>query len=323
MRAQSSSAAKQNVNEAGKQHELQQLERWSETGQLYALMDPFFEVPLPVERARLETRDTDPLFFDAIAWDQVTYQPPYLVKITHEALHWIVNSFSTERWGVFVASGASLPDLSKHFQKFVIARGPDANPYFLRFHDASVLDVLLSTWTPKEKAVFFGVATAFGLPDLDTMEIRLERNPVGDGVQVPLPEDCLLQLFERQLRLCAEAIDRDLTKVIYWHLRNHHSKAVQFLDKSTLEARIVFAVAKARRYALGTVSDLAGFTALMFELAPNFDEHPSFRNVLLDPGVAPDGKLRRLSQVITAADWQQAIGLYDSHVWRKIDKKKA
>lgn len=301
------------------------LESWSEKGQLFALVDPFFEIPIPLERARLETRDTDPVFFEVIAWDQVTYEPPYVAKITPEVLRWILNSLSTERWGIFVVAESDPQALARHFQKFVIARGPDANPYFLRFHDASVLEVLLQTWEPKEMSVFFGPSLFFGLPDLDTMEVRMRANPFRQSsmsFQPPSPEDCLLQLRDPQLRLCGEAIDRDLVKVIYWHLRNHHARAVQFLEKSVLEDRIQFAITKARRYALSTVSDLAGFTALMFELAPNFDEHPSFRSVLADPSIPPEGKLRRLSHTITDREWKEALSLYDRGFWQSVIKKK-
>ncbi len=138
----------------------QRLHDWVMSGELYALVDAYFEVPLPVEKVRLETKDTDPLFYDLIAWDQVTYEPPVLVKLTPVALDWFLYSLSLDRWGLFVVSKAPIKDLAQHFQKFVIARGPDANPYFLRFHDAAVLEILLKTWNPKERATFFGPAEA-------------------------------------------------------------------------------------------------------------------------------------------------------------------
>ncbi len=299
------------------------LHDWVGQGVLYAFVDPFFEIPFPVEQATLETRDTDPVFYELIAWDQVTYEPPKLVKVTGQVLEWILNSLSTERWGIFVASHLPMQDLAKHYQKFVIARGPDANPYFLRFHDASVLEVLLRTWEPKEKSVFFGPSMAFALPDLDTMDVRIEQNPFSSKSRpVPNPEDCLLQLREPQLRQCGEAIDRDLVKVIYWHLRNHHAKSVQFLERPVLEERIYFSIQKARRYALGTVSDLAGFTALMFELAPNFDDHPSFRVILEDAKIPPEAKMRRLSQVITDREWKEAALNYDRKFWVKAQRAR-
>lgn len=303
------------------------LDQWAAEGRLYALIDPFFELPMVTERKRLDTRDTDPVFFEVIAWDQVSYEAPSLVHVTPDVLSWLLNTLSTERWGLFLVSDAGLENLTRYFQKFVIAKGPDANPYFLRFHDPSVLEVLLRTWDTRERAIFFGPCLAFGLPDLDSMDVRIERNPFSVRLQaLPRPEDCLLQLRETQLQACSEAIDRDLVKVIYWHLRNHHSKAVQHLDRSTLQRRVQFAIHKARRYALGTISDLAGFAALMFELAPNFDEHPSFKRVLLDGSLPPEAKMRRLSQVITDREWEEALRLYDRNFWAsvlKAEKKRS
>lgn len=296
------------------------LEAWAEAGELFALIDSFFEIPLPLEKVKLETRDTDPVFYELIAWEKVTYEPPFLAKLTPQVLDWFLNSLSTERWGLFIASKADLHSLASHFQKFVIARGPDANPYFLRFHDAAVLDILLRTWDPKEKAVFFGPADALALPDLDSVDVVIESNPrlhFGKGPIEPRPEDCLVQLRESQLKLCAEAIDKDLVKVIHWHLRNHHSKAVQFLDRGNLEARVQVTIQIARRYGLGTISDLAGFAALMFELAPNFYQHPSFKRVLEDHSLSSDVKMRKLSQVISDKEWSEAAEAYDRHFWTK------
>lgn len=302
----------------------QQLEQWAHLGKLYALVDPFFEVPNVTERVRLETRDTDPLFYELIAWDRVTYEPPYLLKLSSENLTWLMNGLSTERWGIFIASDSDLISVARHFQKFVIAQGPDQNPYFLRFHDASVLDVLMRTWTTKEQSIFFGPAMAFGLPDLDTFEIKLELNPFTSRPldHLPRPEDCLLKLQDWQLAQCSEAIDRDLVKVIYWHLRNHHSKPVQFIDKRILERRIEVSIKKARGYGLGTISDLAGFTALMFELAPNFDDHPSFKRILADPSLPAEAKMRTLSQSISDQEWNEALKLYDRLFWQSAIVKR-
>ena len=299
------------------------LESSAARGQLYVLVDPFFEIPNIQGKRELETRDTDPLFYEVIAWDQVTYEPPYLAKVDVATFHWLLNSLSTERWGIFIVSEVGLDRLATHFQKFIIAKGPDQNPYFLRFHDASVLEVLLQTWQPKEKAVFFGPATAFGfLPDLDTMDVRVQANPFHQRLHaLPQPEDCLIQLKTSQLAECADAIDRDLIKVIYWHLRNHHPRCVQFLDKATLQSRVKYALIKGRGYKLMTVSDLAGYTALMFELSPNFDQHPSFKRILQDNAIPPEAKMRRLSQVITDREWDEAIKLYDRNFWPAVLKK--
>lgn len=300
----------------------EQLQTWVHAKQLYALVDPFFELPQLTETRKLETKDTDPLFYDVIAWDKVTYEPPYLMPVNLQALDWFLHTLSTERWGVFVVSSSPLPELTAHFQKFVIAKGPDGNPYFLRFHDASVLEVLLHTWTDKERQTFFGPADGFCMPNLDTMDVHIWMNTQPAPLRVlPRPEECLLTLRETQLAACADAIDRDLVKIIYWHLRNYHARSVQHLPKALLENRIFFAVMRARQYQLTSVSDLAGFAALMFELSPNFDEHPSFRRVLNDPILPPEAKMKRLSQVITDREWDEALHMYDRAFWISALKK--
>lgn len=304
----------------------EQLQAWVLEKRLYALVDPFFELPQADSarrfETRLETKDTDPLFYEVIAWDKVTYEPPFLIQVDMQTLDWFLHTLSTERWGVFVVSHATLSELASHFQKFVIAKGPDGNPYFLRFHDASVLEVLLQTWTEQERQTFFGPTDAFGLPSLDTMDSHIWKNPHGEHLRrVPAPEECLLTLRESQLEACADAIDRDLVKIIYWHLRNYHARSVQHLPKILLERRIYFAIMRARQYQLSSVSDLAGFAALMFELSPNFDEHPSFRRVLNDPILPPGAKMKRLSQVITDREWDEAQHMYDRSFWVSALKK--
>lgn len=287
-------------------------------GKLFALVDPFFENFSFEPSRKLELRDTDPQFFEMIAWEKVTYEPPRLVQIPIEGLSLILDGLSTERWGVFVVSRYSIDELADHLQRFVIARGPDENPYFLRFHDASVLGVLLRTWDHDSVARFFGPIDAFGLPDLETMDIRLHESPVGSRSRKSVrPEACLLDLGRAQLDQCSSAIERDLIKVIYWHLRNHHAKVIQHLERDVLELRVEITVERGRRYGFQTISDLAGFSALMFELAPNFDEHPSFQRILMDSETLPELKLRRLSQQISERDWREALGQYDKLFWRR------
>lgn len=301
----------------------ERLTKFAMAGKLFALVDPFFENFAFEPSRKLEIRDTDPQFFEIIAWDRVTYEPPKLVQVPIDGLSILLDGLSTERWGVFVVSRFSLNELADHLQRFVIAKGPDQNPYFLRFHDASVLGVLLETWSSDAKAKFFGPVDMFGLPNLEDMSIRLVESPFGSRSRKPVrPEACLLDLGSGQLEQCGQAIERDLVKVIYWHLRNYHAKVVQHVDRDLLHRRIAVSIIRGRGYGLQTISDLAGFAALMFELAPNFDEHPAFQKILSDREVMPELKLRRLSQAISEKDWREAMSRYDRGFWRALQLVK-
>lgn len=283
---------------------------------LFALIDPGFDQFRFEQTARLNFRDTDPSFYDLIAWDRVTYQAPRLVQVPIVSLPLFLDNLTTERWGVFVVAKIGLRDVAAHLQRFVITKGPEGNPYFLRFHDASVLSTLLQTWSKDSAAKFFGPLEGFGLPDLKSMEIRDYSSFLPSRSRKAVaPEGCLLELSAEQLIACGDAIENDLYQIIQWHLRGHHSRAVQYIPAPTLEARIGVAVEKARRYGLMTVPDIAGYAALMFELSPNFDEHPSFKKVLEDWRIPPEVKLKKLSQNITQEDWRQALELYDREFW--------
>jgi hypothetical protein len=289
-----------------------QLKEWSQQNKLYALADAYLNVPHPIPSQRLQFQDTDPQFFEMIAWNKVHYLAPTLLQVDPLTLSWLLNTVATERWGVFVVSRLDLPILGQHLQKFVIAKGPDQNPYFLRFHDAAVLEVLMSTWAAKERDIFTAPLEAIGYPDLQSLEVRIWKNE--KLRHLPTAEDCLLTLSEEQLQLCSVAMNHDLIKIVYWHLRDHHARAVQYLEPVALERRVGVALGRARKYALQSIADLAGFAALMFELAPNFDEHPSFQHVLSGPG---ERKMSLLSQVISDREWSEALSGYDREFWLK------
>ncbi len=302
------------------------LSEFASQKRLFALVDPFFEIPFHLPKQHLDIKDTDTELFEMIAWDKVYYQPPQLVEVTHEALDWFSFSLSTERWGIFIVAPVSLAQLGAHLQKFIITKGPEGSPYFLRFHDAAVLETLLEMWTDFEKSMFFGPIESVGLPNLDDLEVKflsLLNKSDAHRLSIARPEDCLLQLSDAQLLSCRRAIESDLVKLIYWHLRSYHSKVVQFIGKEVLCERIAQGLKRGRSYELATISDLAGFVALMFELAPLFDEHPSFARIFLDPDILPENKMRKLSQVITDREWQEASRLSRKGVWLEFKKKIA
>ncbi len=303
-----------------------ELTEFARDKKLFALIDPFFQIPFEVQKQNLDIKDTDTELFEMIAWDKVFYQAPQLIEVSPEILSWLNDSLSTERWGIFLVAPVAISQLSTHLQKFVITKGPEGSPYFLRFHDAAVLETLLGMWSESERAMFFGPIQSIGLPNLEDLQVKFvttEKSSPAHLISVQHPESCILHLTEEQLAKCREAIENDLIKLIYWHLRSYHSKVVQFIDKPVLMSRISHGLTRARHYQLATISDLAGFVALMFELTPHFDRHPSFAAVLSDVNLLPEQKMRRLSQVITDQEWQEALKLHSQDLWPPFKKRSA
>ncbi len=61
---------------------------------------------------------------------------------------------------------------------------------------------------------------------------------------------------------------------------------------------------------------MVGFVSLMFEVAPNFDDHPRVREALEDPAAPPMAKMQYLSSRVTEAVWQEVVLNFDRNFWK-------
>ena len=75
------------------------------------------------------------------------------------------------------------------------------------------------------------------------------------------------------------------------------------------------AVARARRHGLTWESAIAGFVTLMFNIAPNFDEHPAFQRVLANPALSEEDRVAAVFSQVTPEEWEQAEDAYDDSAW--------
>src|SRR5688572_21864226 len=94
----------------------EQLHKFASEGQLFALIDPASKVPVELEAATLQYRDTDPIFFEMIAWDKVRFRSPMLVQVDEKHFQALAESLPLERWGFFLVSAFDLWTLAEHFQ---------------------------------------------------------------------------------------------------------------------------------------------------------------------------------------------------------------
>ncbi len=74
-------------------------------------------------------------------------------------------------------------------------------------------------------------------------------------------------------------------------------------------------MARAKDHGLKLESSLASFVILMFEIAPNFDEHPVFKKYMNDSSVDPDDRVDRMLDQATDQDWDEARSRYDFVAW--------
>lgn len=74
-------------------------------------------------------------------------------------------------------------------------------------------------------------------------------------------------------------------------------------------------IARAREYGVTWCSTLLAFVTTMFVSAPNFDDHPLLKRVLLDNDTDPNYRLDKLMQNSTEENWEAVRRAYDVAAW--------
>ncbi len=99
------------------------------------------------------------------------------------------------------------------------------------------------------------------------------------------------------------------------HLRDEHEPLVRGFPDDILEEMVRNGVAKGRLHGITRESSLTAFVALMFEISPNFDEHPPIRRVLRDTRIPPDARIDALVERVSPEEWEEAERRYDASAW--------
>jgi len=92
--------------------------------------------------------------------------------------------------------------------------------------------------------------------------------------------------------------------------------AVNELPAETLHSLVIVSIERARSYGLTFESSISAFSAVMFEVAPNFDTHRLSQVMLHDENIEPDARLDELLEVLTEKNWETIRGDYDVNGWQ-------
>jgi hypothetical protein len=141
----------------------------------------------------------------------------------------------------------------------------------------------------------------------------------------------MLKIRAEQMQAFQAVADAVFIKKLARYLREKHGNTsvrlptgtflVFELPAATLEAMIQGGIERARRYEFVSEADLAGFVVVMFETAPNFDDHPLLKRGLRDERVKLEDRLSSLLQHATEANWGVVKEEYDPNAWQ-LDAQK-
>ena len=87
------------------------------------------------------------------------------------------------------------------------------------------------------------------------------------------------------------------------------------LPQETLERLVRVGIDKARRFEVTRQSSIAGFVAMMFSSAPNFDANRLCEVLLSDEEKTPDERADEIPNVLSEKNWDTIRHDYDPQAW--------
>ncbi len=101
---------------------------------------------------------------------------PYLAILERDDhfTEWVLCNGWGRCWGIFGSSEAALPELRKHFRRFVKVSNEGKFLYF-RFYDPVVLRCYLRNCNLEESRSFFGPVICFLMEDIESGDVRRLR----------------------------------------------------------------------------------------------------------------------------------------------------
>ena len=108
------------------------------------------------------------------------------------------------------------------------------------------------------------------------------------------------------------------------HAKEEHPEVKEDYTDDELRIMVRGGIKKAKSYGFKHHDDITGFVAVMFEIAPNFDEQEQIKEVLEEEGLNANQKFDKLwSDIVPDEAWEEADENYDDKAWFEWQKKEA
>jgi len=135
-----------------------------------------------------------------------------------------------------------------------------------------------------------------------------------------------LNVRREQIDVMSSVAEANFERDLAAHLRANYASSivrlphvgdvtVQDLVEDNLQRLVRIGIAKARRYELTRQSSIAGFVAIMFSAAPNFDDHRLCEVLLGDEEKSPDDRADEIANVLSEKNWDAIRKDYDPEAW--------
>jgi hypothetical protein len=125
----------------------------------------------------------------------------------------------------------------------------------------------------------------------------------------------MLVIRNEQIQHFIAQNDDDLVRLIRQIMRECCPGRVESYSDKVLDGMILLGLEKAKKYNFAKAETIAAYVTVMFEIAPNFDEQPSIKQVMEDNNFVVDDRFFQLWQRVDDKVWVEAEKGYDPKMW--------
>lgn len=125
----------------------------------------------------------------------------------------------------------------------------------------------------------------------------------------------MLIIREEQIQHFIAADEDQLVEVITRAVQQANEERVAGYDDEKLKKMVKIGIERAKGHKLTRGQDIAAFVAVMFEVAPKFDEQEEIKLVLNDTNFPPEERFYQLFSRVSEEAWREAETLYEDTFW--------
>lgn len=126
----------------------------------------------------------------------------------------------------------------------------------------------------------------------------------------------MLVIRHEQIDSLIKKSDEEFVEFLIAHVKEEYPSKSSEYNEETLRLMIMGGIERAESHGLRTAEDITAFVSIMFEIAPNFDEQPEIKAVLVDENFLPGDRIDRLgSPAVSEEAWNEAEENYKEDAW--------
>jgi len=298
-----------------------------ETG-VYVLVDINSDQRLRGELFNLTDAPKFHSLFHGTVLQELRGQSPFLVQIELNQYRYLTYLFenSPEHF-MLIFSEESLETLYQHWQSLLTVKSLDGNVAIYRLYTPQVLCPYLDACEPYEKVRLLAYCDAlYCFNEHDIWELYYQAN---EKNKVPLSElkkvhpelkAAWWHIKEKHLIYLQHITESSLERDMFQYLSEHFVTLLQPFEESDIKKMITHGIRRARYYKIKTRRDFAFYLGMMFDIAPNFDEHPKVTSWLIEWSKNTEKKvdLSTMADQLPIKTWDNIRSSYNVNAWKKM-----